>query len=145
MRLLYLFGTGNTDVALLLVRLWTGAMMIYHGALKLFGGMERFLETVTTKLHLPPLLGWIAALTELSGGILLVVGFLARPAALGVAVTMAVAAFGAHATDPWSRKEFALCYFVFSIAVLIAGAGKYSLDSGIARRVEQQSHYHRLS
>ncbi len=140
MRLLYLFGNGNADAALVLIRLWTGAMMLYHGSLKLFGGMERFMETVVTKLHLPPALGWLAALTEFIGGLFLAVGFLTRPAAMLVAITMLVAAFGAHATDPWARKEFALCYAVFSVAIVIAGAGRYSLDAGIARRIQQQSH-----
>jgi putative oxidoreductase len=135
--MLYLFGPGNTDSALLVIRLWTGAMMLYHGGLKLFGGMDRFLETVTSKLHLPPLMGWVAALAEFVGGLLIAVGLLARPATVLVAITMLVAAFGAHASDPWSRKEFALCYFVFSVAVLIAGSGKYSLDAHIARRLHQ--------
>ncbi|MCX7929512.1 MAG: DoxX family protein [Chlorobi bacterium] len=130
----YLFARGNLHLALLTLRLWTGAMMLYHGGLKLFGGMDRFLETVTVKLGLPAPLGWAAALTEFVGGALLVFGFLVRPAALATAVVMAVAAFGAHASDPWSRKEFALCYFVLSIAIAIAGAGDYSLDARLRQK-----------
>lgn len=131
----YIFGSGNVHVALLLLRLWTGAMMLYHGGLKLFGGMDRFVETVATKLGLPPLMAWIAALAELGGGALVLIGFLARPAAVTIAITMAVAAFGAHATDPWQRKEFALCYFVSSLAIAVAGAGRYSFDARIERRL----------
>jgi len=62
-----LLGVGNVHLALLVCRLWLGAMMLYHGSLKLFGGMERFLETVTSKLHLPAALGWLAAGAEFIG------------------------------------------------------------------------------
>ncbi|MCS7000870.1 MAG: DoxX family protein [Bacteroidota bacterium] len=139
----YLFGSGNTDIALLVARIWTGAMMVYHGSIKLFGGMERFLETVTQRLHLPAWMGWAAALIELLGGACLTIGILTRPAAMAVAIVMAVAAFGAHATDPWSRKEFALCYFVFCCVLLAAGAGSYSIDAILLRK-QQHSQSNRL-
>lgn len=128
MRQQWLISTGNVHLSLLLIRLWLGAMMIYHGSTKLFGGMERIVETVTVKLQLPPLFAWAGALAEFVGGLLTIVGLLTRPAAVLIATTMAVAAFGAHAHDPWTRKEFALCYFVFALVLIVAGAGKYSLD-----------------
>lgn len=109
--------------------------MIYHGSTKLFGGMERFVETVTIKLQLPALFAWAGALAEFGGGLLAIVGLLTRPAAGLIAVTMAVAAFGAHAHDPWTRKEFALCYFVFAVVLMVAGAGKYSLDARLVQDV----------
>jgi putative oxidoreductase len=133
--------TGNTHLALFLVRLWLGAMMLYHGGIKLFGGMGPFLDTVATKLHLSPIFGWAAALTEFLGGACIVFGFLTRPAAAGIAVIMAVAAFGVHATDAWPRKEFALCYFIFATVLIIAGAGRFSVDSLIATRLSLVTHH----
>jgi putative oxidoreductase len=70
-----------------------------------------------------------------------VFGFLTRPAAAGIAVIMAVAAFGVHATDPWARKEFALCYFTFATVLIIAGAGRFSVDSLIATRLSLVTHH----
>lgn len=130
-----LLGTGNVHLALLVCRLWLGAMMLYHGSLKLFGGMERFLETVTSKLHLPAAMGWAAVLAEFVGGLLVTLGLLTRPAAFGIACTMAVAAFGAHATSPWTQKEFALSYFVIALAIILAGAGRFSIDALIAAKI----------
>lgn len=130
-----LLGVGNVHLALLVCRLWLGAMMLYHGSLKLFGGMERFLETVTSKLHLPAALGWLAAGAEFIGGALVAIGLLTRPAAIGIACTMAVAAFCAHAANPWAQKEFALSYFVFALALIIAGAGQFSVDALITARI----------
>ncbi len=125
----------NVHLALLVCRLWLGAMMLYHGGLKLFGDMERFLETVTSKLHLPAAMGWLAAMAEFAGGALVALGLLTRPATFGIACTMAVAAFGAHAASPWAQKEFALSYFVIALALTIAGAGQFSVDALITARI----------
>jgi uncharacterized membrane protein YphA (DoxX/SURF4 family) len=47
---------------------------------------------------------------------------------------MGVAAFYAHANDPWmmgagAAKEPALLYLIASLALLTAGAGRLSLDA----------------
>lgn len=74
---------------------------------------------------------WMAGLAEFVGGILIALGLLTRPAALSLIITMAVAAFLAHATDPFQKKEMSLLYFFIYLAILLMGPGKYSVDSKI--------------
>lgn len=71
---------------------------------------------------------WAASLSELLGGLLIAAGLYARYAALFMGVTMSVAAFMVHATDPFRVKEMALLYLAACVILLFQGAGKYSLD-----------------
>lgn len=76
----------------------------------------------------PTLFAWLAGLAELLGGIFIAVGFLTRPAALMVFITMFVAVFGRHAADPMDVKELGLLYLVISLVFLARGAGRWSID-----------------
>ena len=74
---------------------------------------------------------------EVVASLLLILGLATRPAAFIFGFAMVVAAFGAHGTAPWfsggpgPSKELALMYLIPVIAVLLAGAGGYSLDAAI--------------
>jgi len=88
----------------------------------------------------PGVFAWLAGLSEFAGGLLIAAGLLTRPAALLVAITMAVAAFGRHGADPFvsasgASKELALLYLCFALFFLMAGAGPLSLDSAWRRLV----------
>src|SRR3989338_2225058 len=102
---------GNlVDAGLLWLRVLRGAAMVYHGYGKVFGGhMEGMIQGVAGMgFHAPVFFAWAAALSEFAGGILLVLGLFTRPAALFILITMGVAAFVAHANDPFTPKELAL-------------------------------------
>ena len=115
---------------LLFLRVAAGAGIAYHGYGKVFGGhMDKMVEGVASLgFPMPVVFAWAAALSEFGGGILIVIGFLTRPAAFLVFATMSVAAFMVHAADPLSVKELALAYWVISGALILTGAGKISLD-----------------
>jgi putative oxidoreductase len=121
--------------ALLGLRLFAGLTMAFaHGLGKLppadmFVG---FLESMG--LPFPILLAWLAALAEFVGGILVAIGFLTRPAALALVVTMLVAAFMAHAADPFAKKEMALLFAVIFAYIFVTGAGKLALDNKLTLR-----------
>lgn len=119
----------NVAWGLLVLRLWFGlALAINHGWPKMTG-LEAFASGVAKHgFPVPIVFAVAAAASELVGGLLLAVGLLTRPAAVGVAGTMLVAAFVVHGSDPFTKKEFALCYAAAAIALLIAGPGKLSLD-----------------
>jgi len=68
----------------------------------------------------------------------LIVGLATRPAAMPLAIGMAVAAFVQHASDPWQKKELAVVYLVVYIAIACTGAGRWSLDHLIARRLSAE-------
>lgn len=117
------------DNAVLLLRLWLGAMMIVHGYGKVFGGLERFTAGVEKMgFPAPELFAWAAALSEFGGGILLILGLFTRPAAIFVTCTMFVAAFIRHMDDPFGKKELSITYLVLALILLITGPGRLSLD-----------------
>ena len=119
-----------SDLGLFWLRVFMGLGIAYHGYGIVFGGhLDRMVEGVAAMgFPLPTFFAWAAALSEFLGGICITLGLLTRPAALFVLTTMAVAAFIAHRADSFDRKELALAYGVVSCALMLLGAGKFSLD-----------------
>jgi putative oxidoreductase len=126
---------GNYSLSIMLLRVWTGAMMVYHGYPKLFEFMPKFIESVQAKTGLPGQFAWLAAISEFAGGICLVFGLFTRLSALGVFITMMVAAFVVHANDPWNKMEFALSYAVSALVLIIVGAGALGIDGLLIQRL----------
>ena len=117
------------DVAITLLRVFGGlSMSLAHGRGKT-PPSAGFIDAVAGMgLPAPELMAWAASLAELVGGILLAAGLLTRPAALAVAMTMGVAAFVHHASDPFQQRELALFYGLISLIFLVIGSGRLSLD-----------------
>ena len=69
--------------------------MIAHGYQKVFGGMPQFMGMLS-HMGISPWMGYLTAAAEFGGGILLVVGFLTRLAALAIFIDMLVAIFRVH-------------------------------------------------
>ncbi|GIW73057.1 MAG: hypothetical protein KatS3mg102_2599 [Planctomycetota bacterium] len=132
----------------LVLRLGLGAVMFPHGAQKalgLFGGAG-IAGTVEQFAHLgiptAAALGVIAA--EFLGAIALVVGFLTRLAALGIAAVMAGAVWLVHLEHGffmnWSGTrqgegfEYHLLAIAIALALLVRGGGSASLDRVLAAR-----------
>jgi putative oxidoreductase len=91
---------------------------------------EKFIQTVSgLGFPLPTANAWMAKLAEFIGGILLAAGLLTRLSALMIIGSMTVAAFLAHAKDPFKVKELALLYFFIALLFLCNGAGRYSIDA----------------
>jgi putative oxidoreductase len=82
------------------------------------------------------LMALLAGSAEFFGGLALVIGLLVRPAAAVLAVTMLVAIVTVHLSNGFFMSnngyEFALALMAISLAVLVEGAGKLSLDKQIA-------------
>lgn len=123
------------DVGLALLRVLAGvAMAVNHGAAKIkdpsqiIGGADRL------GFPAPTFFGWMAAISEFFGGILMALGLATRPAAFLVGCTMFTAAFMAHASDNFQRREPALLFLFIAILYLIAGSGRYGVDALLRRR-----------
>jgi putative oxidoreductase len=117
-----------SDLGLLLLRLSFSAMLLTHGYgkfLRLFEPDIKFMDFLglgaTVSLFL-------AVLVEFIAPILIMIGYKTRLVTLFPIVTMAVAAFIAHADDPFAKKEKALLFLFGFIAIALCGAGKYALD-----------------
>ncbi len=113
-----------------LLRIFAGvAMMFAHGAGKIpppAGLVER---TASLGFPLPTFFAWAAGLSEFVGGALLALGLLTRISSFFIAFTMTVAVFGAHAADPFARKELGLLYLFVALMFLFKGSGDWSIDA----------------
>lgn len=119
----------SPDFGLLIFRLFIGLTMAFaHGMGKL-PPPDQMVQGVGA-MGFPAALffAWAAALSEFAGGILIAVGLFTRHAAFFMGFTMTVAAFVAHAADPFQKKEMALLYLVSCLLLFFQGAGKYSMD-----------------
>lgn len=76
----------------------------------------------------------LAVFAEFVCSILVMIGFATRLAVIPIIVTMITAAFYVHAADPFGRKELAILYLVVFLTILVAGAGKYSLDFSLLKK-----------
>lgn len=136
----------------LFLRLAAGAGFINHGWAKLVRGPEHF-ATLLTQLHVPfpQVMAWLSTLTELLGGIALIAGLFVSLTALPLIVTMLVAMCTIHIHYGFSAVktiglapqgpvfgppgyEINVIYIACLLALLVMGAGRWSLDAVIARR-----------
>ena len=127
---------------LTVLRVFVGIIFAAHGSQKLFGwfgggglaGTAQWMESIG--LAPGTLMAVLAGGTEFFGGLALIVGLLARPAALGLSFTLLVAIFSVHISNGLfmanNGYEFALALLGGTVAVLLEGAGKLSIDRAIA-------------
>jgi len=120
----------TTDLGLLVIRLWFGVVLaVAHGFGK-FGALDGFAGKLDEAGYPAPfVMALLATLAEAVGGVFIALGLLTRPAALMIVITMLVAAFVAHADDPFAKQEFALAYGMACLALVVAGPGRWSLDA----------------
>ncbi len=127
-----------------LMRAAAGLILMPHGAQKLFGwfggyGLEGAAGYFAGDLGLEPGIFWAAlvGLTEFLGGLFLAIGFLTRPAAAAIAVTMAVAVFAVHLPNGffWDQDgyEYPLLWGLVALAIAFKGGAEMSLDRAIGR------------
>ncbi|MDX1722381.1 MAG: DoxX family protein [Pseudomonas sp.] len=132
----------HAGYGLTVVRIIAGLTFAAHGSQKLFGwfggyglvGVGQWMESI----GLAPgyQMALLAGSAEFFGGLALVIGLLVRPAAAVLAVTMLVAIVTVHLANGFFMSnngyEFALALLAISLAVLVEGAGKLSLDKQIS-------------
>ncbi len=126
----------------LVVRLAIGIVFFAHGSQKVFGwfgghGLKATIQVFQQYLKVPPAATVLAAFIECFGGLALLVGFLARPSALGILGVMVIAVAKVHwkngffqATQPGQSNgwEYNFALIAMALAVLIGGAGALSVD-----------------
>jgi putative oxidoreductase len=136
----------NGGVVPLILRLTLAVVMFPHGAQKTFGwfGGQGFRGTMAffTKSGFPPALAFVAVMAEFLGPLGLAVGLLTRVAALGIAAVMLVAIMvhkqhgffmNWFATQPGEGVEYHLLALGLALALIVSGAGAWSIDALIAR------------
>jgi putative oxidoreductase len=134
----------DSSWAPLALRIPAGIIFAAHGAQKLFGwfggyGLEGTGQFMGS-LGLSPgyLMALLAGSAEFFGGLALIAGVVVRPAAAALAFAMIVAIFSVHISHGLfvDKKgyEFALALLAISIALVIAGGGRASVDRLLSQR-----------
>ena len=130
--------------SLFIVRVVLGVIFFAHGAQKVLGwfggpGLRGVIGYFKQSLGIPAPLTVLAALVELLGGLAMIIGFLVRPAAVGLILVMLVAIAKVHWPNGffinWSLQpgkghgwEMNLALIAMALAVLAGGAGILSID-----------------
>ena len=116
-----------TDLALAILRISFSGMMLTHGIPKL--NMLADPSAFPDPLGVSPTISLILTLiAEVLAPIFVIIGFKTKLAAIPVAITMFVAAFIIHGSDPWAKKEMALLYLIAFVVIFLAGPGRYAID-----------------
>ena len=126
-----------SDFGLLILRVFTGTLLIHHGYEKL-ANIENFADAFVRPLHLPfpILLSYIAAFSEVIGSWLLITGFLTRLGALAIMGTISVAIYHAIITAGFNiyLLELLGLYFAAAFTILAMGPGLFAIDELLVRR-----------
>jgi putative oxidoreductase len=126
------------DFGLLVLRVFTGSLLIHHGYEKL-ANIDNFADAFVRPLHLPfPItLSYLAAFSEIAGSWLLITGFLTRFGALAILGTISVAIYHAIVINGFNiyLLELLGLYFASAAAVLAVGPGRFAVDELIVRRL----------
>jgi putative oxidoreductase len=124
------------DLWLLLFRILLAGFMLTHGLPKFYkllaGGNIEFLDLMGIG---PPVSLALAVFAEVICSTFILIGLATRLATVPLIITMLVAVFIVHGSDPMSKKELPLLYLFSYITVFILGSGKYSIDFLLTRKM----------
>ena len=127
----------SVDLALLLLRVVVGSVFLAHGLNHIFGGGKiagtgRWFDSLGMRpgrVH-----AWMASLTEVGSGVLLVAGLLTPLAGAGVVGVMLVAWITNHRGNgffifrPGEGWEYVMVLTALGLAIGVLGPGQWSLD-----------------
>jgi len=143
-----IFGTNN-DWTGLVTRITIGFILFPHGAQKLFGwfggyGFNGTMAFFTGKMHLPWIIGLLVIIIESIGTLLLVAGFAGRIWSALIVILMTGILLTSHLDNGFFMNwfgnqkgegyEFDLLLIGLSVATLINGSGRFSIDQLIAKQ-----------
>jgi putative oxidoreductase len=132
----------SPSFAFVFLRVGLAITFFFHGTQQVLGwhggrGFNGMLANWNEKYGIPKPIGAAAMFIEFFGSFALLVGFLTRPFALGLAIFMAMAIQKAHwehgfflarRPEEGSGIEYCLALFLMAMALLIGGGGALSID-----------------
>lgn len=126
------------DLALLLLRCGAGAVMLAHGVNHVRPSIHGTADWFASMGMKPAIVhAWLASITEIGAGILLVAGLLTPFAAAGVVGVMAVAWAINHRGNgffifrPGEGWEYVMMLGIVGVALGALGPGAWSLDEAL--------------
>jgi len=136
----------DDSTATAILRLVLGIVFFAHGAQKMLGwfggfGFSGTMGYFTGSMHIPAPLAFLAIAAEFFGGLGLILGFLTRIAAFGIAVNMVVAIITVHSafgffmnwngTQKGEGFEYHVLVLAMTAFLIIRGAGAVSVDRAL--------------
>ncbi len=133
----------NESAAIAFLRIALGLLIFPHGAQKLLGwfggyGFTGTMGFFTGTVHLPWIIGFLVIMLEFFGSLLLIAGLATRFIAAMFIINFAGIILTAHLGNGFFMNwygsqagegyEYHLLVIAMAIALLINGAGKFSLD-----------------
>jgi putative oxidoreductase len=128
------------DIGLLILRVGIGIMFICPGFPKLTAGPEIWAKlggamSAVGINFAPTFMGFMAAISEFGGGLLLVLGLFTRPACFFLLITMVVAMLmHIRSGDPFVKYSHALESAILFFSLIFIGPGKISLDEILSKK-----------
>ena len=129
----------HRNIGLLILRVGIGIMFMCHCFPKLTAGPEVWIKLggalSTMDINFAPtFMGFMAAISEFGGGLLLVLGMFTRPACFFLLITMVVAMLmHIRSGDPFVKYSHALESAILFFSLLFIGPGKISLDKKLSK------------
>lgn len=125
------------EVGILLVRIFVGLSMLTHGIPKLQTLVENDHIKFMHFLGMGSIFTMVLVVfAEFLCSIFIIVGLFTRIACIPLIITMLVACFVVHGSDPYEAKELSVLYFFFYFIILIMGSGKFSIDHLMTKKEE---------
>lgn len=115
------------NFGLLMLRFALGAVLIYHGWLKLSDIASTTMFFDGAGIPLAGFFAWIVGLVEFLGGLAFVLGVQTQTFAVLVSVTMVVALLTVHTSAPYAMAELPIMVLGGALALHGLGAGDWRL------------------
>ncbi len=122
------------NLGLLIIRIGLGVMFIYHGVPKLSGGPDAWEKIggsmkVVGISYAPAFWGFMAAVTETFGGLLLMIGLAFRPVCILLVINLIIAALVHFSKgDGLQGAAHAIEDAIVFAGLIFIGPGLYSID-----------------
>lgn len=129
----------SSDLGRLTLRVSVAGMLLLHGIAKLQHGVAG-MQGMLHARGIPGFVSYGVLLGEVVAPLLMAIGLWTRPSALVVVVNMVVAVGLVHGHELFSRGaqggwaiELPMLYAFGALAVMLLGAGRYSVSGGKGR------------
>lgn len=126
----------SSDFGKLILRLAVGGMMLLHGIAKIKGGLGGVEDALAAK-GLPTAIAYGVYVGEVLAPLLMIAGFLTRPAALLLVINMVAAIGLRHTADVMKLDQYGawavevpMFYLLGALTIMFLGAGRFSLSGG---------------
>jgi len=140
----------NENSSATIIRIVLGLILFPHGAQKLLGwfggyGFDGTMGFLTGSVGLPWIIGFLVIIIEFFGALALIFGFATRLVSIGLIALFAGIVFTGHLDNGffmnWSGQqkgegyEYHLLVIGMALSLLVSGAGKWSADYAIQKKI----------